>query len=70
MWNAGFRSVARCDDVVTMRGQAGLEDIEVGGIVVDDQDLRRGSHDTLSWVQPMYSRTLASSARGLTGFEK
>jgi len=32
-------------------------------------ELLRAGHTPAS-VQPMYSRTLASSARGLTGFEK
>ena len=53
--------IPRRQDLVAMDGEAGLEDVDVGGIVVGDEDPRGRSHLRCS-------RTFASRARGLKGF--
>ena len=39
-----FLSVTRGDDLVAFGNQPGLQDLDVGRIVVDDEDARRSSH--------------------------
>ena len=58
--------VRRRDDLVPAGGQAELEDVQVGGRVVRNEDARGFSQP---WVScGTYSRIVASSWRGLNGF--
>ena len=56
-----FLPVRRRQDLVAVDGEASLEDVDVGGIVVGDEDPRGRSHSRCS-------RIFASRARGLKGF--
>jgi hypothetical protein len=67
-----FLAVAGRVDLVAVDRKPGFEDVAVGRVVVDDENVRRISHGSayLGGTQGKYSRILASSLRVLTGLEK
>ena len=59
---------AACDEFVAVGAEPRPQDVAVGLVVVDDEDARRIVHAVSSGLASLargYSRTLASSWRGL-----